>query len=619
MLDVARFAQVQFSFALVVLLIALAALAWRNVFGRPPAPDLVLPSWLQMPSVSEASRQRARLVLDGGLALIAVSLALFSMTAGQPSAIDRKVVLHEQLQAKYHAELGWDGLYACAWAADRDGERALTGVETLRLLELGPAPNLEPTPTPERDARGVRKRVKPKPPSEVGGKLIPARAARAKIDCRGRFSDERWAAFAADIATLVALDPERPLGSELSGHGSSASPARLARQRILFSVVPLGPKSLFTLALLSGLLALAALVVVERAYGLRVAALVGIAVFAEFASSPIAGGVTATGTLLVALALAGFAAAELDRWGLAGALLGLVAIELVWPVLLVLGLLAKLGVDALDGQPRKRELVRLGAGALASASVALLVSASLPGGLGNWSIWADQVALVRYLDGAGQIGLRWLFAPDGNLLGTERWVDYPIKAQHLVDRGDWILVSGLLLLTPALLAVRRLPPVAFASVAGVTATFALTSLEARSWGLALPLLVLAAGAIAKHHPPSRPLVGRPTTVLIAGCLALIVGMHGLVRLHQSPFFLFNIVYSHLLTTLLLGLAVALILIPDLREHGDPPGGPPAVPVLNPETAAAPMFPLLARLRARKPGAPTRTETATATETERGER
>ncbi len=597
MLDVARLAQVQFSLALLALIVLLGALAWRNVFGRPPAPDLVLPKWWRAPSLSDPWRRRARWALDGGLTLVAVALALFSMTAGRSTAIDRDVVLHEAVQAKYHAELGWDGLYACAWAADLDGERALSGVEKLRLVEPGPPPELEPTEVPKRNEKGHRPRPRlARPPKKVGGKVLPARATLGKINCRERFGDERWAALGADVAALVAMNPDEGLASKLEGYGPTATPARLARQRLVFSLLPISAGSVFTLSLLAGLLTIGALVLVERAYGLRVAALVGIAVFAEFATSPIAGGVTSTGTLVIAVVLAGFAATQLERWGLAGALLGFAAVELVWPTLLVLGLFAKLGVDWIGERPRKRELGRLAIGVGASAAAWLLLSATLPGGFGNWSAWADQVALVRFVDGSHQVGLRWLFAPEGNLLTAPRWVPYPVKAQHLVDRHDWILLCATLLVTPVLLAARRLPAVAFASIVGVTITFAYFSTEARAWGVALPLLVLAAGAVAKHHEPSKLLVGRPTTVLTAGVLALIVGMHGIVRIHTFAPFLFNIVYSHLLTTLLLGLGVALVVLPGLREHGDPPGAPPSVPVLEAATAAAPKFPLIAKLR-----------------------
>jgi hypothetical protein len=299
---------------------------------------------------------------------------------------------------------------------------------------------------------------------------------------------------------------------------------------------------------------------------------------------------------VIAIVLAGLAAIELDRLGLAGALLGFAAVELIWPTLLLLALLAKLGLE------RKPKLIRLLIGAGASAAVCLLLSATLPGGFENWATWADQVALVRYADGSRQVGLQWLFAPEGNLLTEPNSVPYPVKAQSIVDRRGWILVCALLLLAPALLAMRRLPPVAFASIVAVTAAFGFFSLEVRSYGVALPLLLLAAGVIGKQHEDSRLLIGRPPTVLAAGCLALCVGMHGIVRLHHlyEPF-LFNIVYSHLLTTLLLGLAVALVLLPDLREHGDPPGAPPAVPVLEDATASAPAFPLIAKLRSKLGG------------------
>jgi hypothetical protein len=598
MLDAVRVAQVQFSVALLVLIVLLTALAWRNAFGRPLASDVVVPRWLRMPSLSDAWRRRARWLLDGGLVAAAAIVALLSITAARPSGagLDRSVVLNELIQAKYHGELGWDGLYACAWAADRDGAKALKKIKQVRVLELGPPPQLEPTPKPERNQMGhlVRKSPQP-PPEDIGGQLRPPKAAASMVNCRERFDDARWAALGADVAALVAMNPKARLTKELQGHGPTATPTRLARQRLLFSVLPISGANLFVLSLLAGLLAVGALVLVGRAYGLRIAALVGIAVFVEFGASPIAGGATPTGVSIVAVVLAGFAAIELERWGLAGALLGFAAVELVWPTLLVLALLAKLAVDWAGGRPRGRELGRFAIGTITSAIAFVLLSASLPGGFGNWASWADQVALVRYLDSSRQVGLSWLFAPEGNLITMPRSVPYPAKAQHLVDRQGWILLCAVLLLAPSLLAARRLPSVAFAIIVGVTATFVLTSTEARTWGVALPLLVLAAAAIGKHHPPSSVLIGRPPTVLAAGGLALCVGMHGIARIHQHEPFLFNNVYSHLLTTLLLGLGVALVLLPDLREHGDPPGAPAAIPGLDPATRDAPKFPLIANL------------------------
>ncbi|PRQ04303.1 hypothetical protein ENSA5_08690 [Enhygromyxa salina] len=604
MLDLARHAQVQFSLALLVLLVCLAALAWRNVFGRPPAPDLVIPAWLRSLSVPEVWRRRGRSLLDLGLVLAAIVLALASMSAARldGTGLDRARVLHEVVQAKYHGELGWDRLYACAWEADHDAGTSLGGIQKVRGLSLDPAPELEPTVEAERQIQidGDRKRkvvvkrppVKTeRPPSDVGGKLLPAQAAAAQADCRARFDESRWAAFGADLAALGAMAPTYEDGTRESmalvfeGYGSTATPARLARQRLVFSLVPISARSLFVLSLLGGLVAVAALVLVERAYGLRAAGLVGIVCFVEFAVSPVAGGATVAGALVLATVLAGFAAAELERWALAGGLLAFAAVELVWPTLLIAALLAKLGVDWLGRRTaraapvRTNKLARFALAAAGTAAVLLLLSATLPGGFANWSTWADRVAVHRYGDGSRQIGLRWLFVPDGSWLGGPRAVGYPVKAQRLVDRHSWILLCGVLLLVPSLLAVRRLPPLAFAAIAGVTATFALFSTDASAWGVAVPLLVLAAAAIAKHHRPSELLVGRTTTVLVAGCLALCVGMHGIVRVQPFEPWLFNMVYSHLLTTLLLGLGVALLLLPGLREHGDLPGAPASIPVL----------------------------------------
>jgi hypothetical protein len=604
MLDVARHAQIQFGLALLVLSICLAALALRNVFGRPLAPDLVLPAWLRDWKLPEHWRRRARLAVDGGLVAVAGLLAVLAMTASRPggAGLDHGWVLREVIQAKYHAELGWDRLYACAWAADRDAERALGNFEKVRALTIEPAPRLHAVPKPEyrielpddesadgdQASKPARKVAIPgtvslrePPPEHVGGQLqVPVKAAK-QAQCKQQFEEGRWAALGADIAALRSMAADAKLGPVFHEFGTTATPARLARQRLVFSLLPISGGSLFALALLGGLLTVGALLLVGRAHGLRAAALVGIVCFIELTATPILGGISVSGPLVLATVIGGFAAIELERWALAGALLAFAAVELVWPALFVLALLAKLGVDWLEGRPRKRELARFGLAAMITASVLLLLSATLPGGFGNWSIWADRVAVERYADGSRQVGLQWLFAPDGSWLGGQRALTYPERAQLLVDRRDWSLLCGVLLLVPALLAVRRLPPSAFAAIAGVTATFALFSTDASSLSLGVPLLALAAAAVAKHHAPSQLLVGRPTTVLVAGTLALCLGMHALVRIHSFEPWVFNMVYSHLVTTLLLGLGVALLLLPGLRELGDPPGVPASIPALLP--------------------------------------
>lgn len=607
MLDVARHAQIQFGLALLVLSICLAALALRNVFGRPLAPDLVLPTWLRELELPEHWRRRARLAVDGGLVTAAGLLAVLAMTAAGPggSGLDPSRVLHEAIQAKYHAELGWDRLYACAWAADRDAQRALGKFGKIRSLTIQSAPQLSPARKPEyrielpdpsaagdKPSKPARKvaipgtaEVREPPPENVGGALQSPSAAAKQAKCKQRFDEPRWAALGADVAALRAIAGDAKLGPVFQEFGATATPARLARQRLVFSLLPISGGSLFALSLLGGLLSIGALLLLGRAHGPRAAALVGIVCFIELAATPILGGVAVSGPLVLAAVIGGFAAVELERWALAGVLLAFAAVELVWPALFVLALLAKLGVDWLEGQEkgrsRKRELTRFGLAAVGTAAVLLLLSATLPGGLGNWSTWADRVAVHRYAGGSRQVGLQWLFVPDGSWLGGPRALTYPERAQLLVDRRDWSLLCGVLLLVPALLAVRRLVPSAFAAIAGVTGTFALFSTDASSLSLGVPLLALAAASVAKHHPPSQLLVGRPTTVLVAGTLALCLGMHGLVRIHSFEPWVFNMVYSHLVTTLLLGLGVALLLLPSLRELGDPPGAPASIPALLP--------------------------------------
>jgi len=598
MIDLARHAQVQFGLALVALLVCIGALAWRNVFGRPLAPDLVLPAALARVKLSARWRARLERGLDLGLALIALALAglFMTMTGVHGRGLDHQRVLHEVVQAKYHGELGWDRLYACAWAADRDHEGYIEGVETIRELELEPAPAIAPTPEPIREVRRVGEDVRevtverperPEPPPDnVGGRLRPASALARDLDCRARFGDARWDALAADVGLVTLTAPPGTMPGIFQGYGSTASPARLARQRLLFAVLPVAVGSLFVLGLLGGLLTLAALFAVERGFGLRAAALVGIVCFVEFAASPLVSGASTANALVLAAALAALALVELERFVAAGALLAFAALDAGWPALILLALLAKLAADWFAGEDgRKQALARVAAGAAGCGAALLLLSLSLPGGLANWSIWLDRLAVTRYAEGTHQVGLRWMFTPDGSWLGGPAELDYPTKALRLADRRGWFLICAALLSLPPLLAIRRLPAPAFAAIVGVTATFALLSTHATAWSVALPLMALAAAAIGAKHADSAVLVGRPATLLVAGCLGICVAMHGIARIHLYAPWLFNMIYSHLLTTLLLGLGATLLLVPGLRERGDPPGAPASVPVLDPASAS----------------------------------
>ena len=414
MLDVVRHAQVQLGSALLVLVVCLGAMAWRNLFGRPLAPDVVVPEWLKGRSLSAALRARVARVTDLGLAGIAVALALLAMTAPRldGTGLDRAQLLHETIQAKYHAELGWDGLYACAWAADRDAAAKVRGYDEVRRLELGPPPALTPRPEPELELQWSGDRLRRVRADKLeraavvalvpaGGELMASGSAAKRLDCEQRFDEARWAALGTDVETLANMwrkgqDDGRNkdartlrLREVFQGFGSASTPSRLARQRLVFAVLPFSAGSLMLLSILGGALVLAALALAAKAYGLRAAALVGILCFVEFAASPVASGANVSGALVLAAVLAGFSAAELDRWGLAGALLGFAAVELVWPTVVVLALLVKLIVDRVAERERaetiERQLMHLALGAIAAAAVALLISATLPGSFSNWS------------------------------------------------------------------------------------------------------------------------------------------------------------------------------------------------------------------------------------------
>ena len=120
----------------------------------------------------------------------------------------------------------------------------------------------------------------------------------------------------------------------------------------------------------------------------------------------------------------------------------------------------------------------------------------------------------------------------------------------------------------------------------MTLTFAWFSTHATTWTAALALMALAAAAIGSKHEDSKLLAGRPTTPLVAGCLGLCVAMHGMARVTPVAPWLFNMIYTHLIAALLIGLGATLLLLPGLRERGDLPGQPASIPIFEPTTLAA---------------------------------
>lgn len=271
------------------------------------------------------------------------------------------------------------------------------------------------------------------------------------------------------------------------------------------------------------------------AFGLRSACfawlILACSVAAEFSSAqpdPLA-------TLPIAAVIASVAAIERERWAIVGGLLGYATIAASWPALFALACVVKLALD-----PGLRRSVWPG---LASFTVVALLTALLPEHAPSASFGLANT------DPAGPraVGLRWLFALDGNLDMGPRWLDYPAKLEHLRERSDWLWSCAVMLMIPVLVAIRRLEPARFVAIAGCTSLLAFASVDASTW-------VVACVLVASR---TTILVDRPLTLGCAGLLGFDVALRALARVHPPPF-LYNVGASSLLTLLVLGLGVALL-------------------------------------------------------------
>jgi hypothetical protein len=248
--------------------------------------------------------------------------------------------------------------------------------------------------------------------------------------------------------------------------------------------------------------------------------------------------------LPVAAVIASVAAIERERWLIVGGLLGYATIAASWPAVFALAWVLRLALD------RDRSRFRAAWPGLVSFVALGLITALLPehGSSASFGLGEPDPA------GPRAVGLRWLFALDGNLDMGKRWLDYPAKLEHLRERSDWLWTCAGMLMIPVLVAIRRLEPPRFVAIAGCTALLGFASVDASTWVVAC---VLVAGR-------ATILIDRPLTLACAGLLAFDLALRALAHVHPAPF-LYNIGATSLLTLSVIGLGVALLIQPELKD------------------------------------------------------
>lgn len=290
-------------------------------------------------------------------------------------------VFHYYLGARWFPELGYTHLYECALAADLEAG-------------LDPGPRLRDLET---------------------NALVPAisrlDAARA---CRARFAPERWAAFRDDVAWLRARVPPHEWHQIREDHGFNGTPVWLLGGALL-AHAPGGARALPLLVLVDPLLLAGMWAGVVWAFGWRTAAVA--AVF--WGTNGVEGWDWTGGTLLrqdwlVALVL-GIACLRRGRPALAGGLLAAATLLRVFPGLVVAGVVARRGLEALRLRSLApiRGLARFAAGGLLATAL-LVPLATFHAGVDAWAGFVANSRKLLDTPLLNQIGLRPLVAFDAD-------------------------------------------------------------------------------------------------------------------------------------------------------------------------------------------------------------
>jgi hypothetical protein len=342
--------------------------------------------------------------------------------------------------AKYHEELGYDGVYLASAGAyledvpgtslEKIGQYEIRDLDTLRLQRLG----------------------------EKG----PAIAA-----VKARFSPERWQSFKRDMTYFREVMGKSYLRT-LNDHGANATPVWIVCARLLFGWAPASGGMLFFGGLIDALLLLALFVTIGRTFGWKVM-LVALVIFGAndfYMFGTNWGGATLRHDWLAYLGF-GVCALASRRFGLAGGLFALSAMIRAFPLMALVGV----ALPALCWVGERRFVN------------------------GRWPTWtelrAEHQPTIRVLLGAAATALG-LFLLTSLLLGFSAWTEWWSK---IVDLNSGIGVNDVSL--KALIAsgeeARRRTPVYVASVvlcvAVVVAACRYRKLEHAAL-LALPLIAV---------------------------------------------------------------------------------------------------------------------------------
>jgi hypothetical protein len=541
----------QLDIALLMLGLFLLALAWRGFRRREFSiePGGKRKTLLQMfaPELDHSLSRPlfltwANRVVTGVLLVIALlaSVNYFYGTRNNGIYVHRWDAFHTVIGVKYFEELGYDDLYKCSYAIDREGPHHFRAVKDIRDLRTNNFVN--------RD-------------EHIAGN-----------DCKERFTAERLEAFRNDLDEFGTWSNKSDWKILMKDKGFNGTPFYAWVCKLLVTPMEVSIDGLKRLAVIDPVLMIIAFGVVGWAFGARTGALVAILFCVIFPNRFVHMGGSILRFDYIATLLIGFAALKKDKWGLAGAMFAWATMVRVFPAIFAVGVVIKIASDVFVGgrkpelRPEHLKFLAWFGGMLLLLFLISLVG--MHGGFDNWRQWAYDMQVHNKRSASYRIGFKHLFMLDGQITST----DYNVKQANFFERQNYYWVAVTVLLAPLLLAVRRLDTISFAALFGVFGFFLLAIATRYYWGiLALVFLV------------DRDLLSNRFMILLGAFVFAASGFNFFYfELNDSDPLMYNIIIGVELTAMIMLVGSWLLFNPsllDTPEMGEDPRLPTHVPAM----------------------------------------
>lgn len=421
-------------------------------------------------------------------------------------------LFHTIMGAKYHREVGYFRLYACAVERDAQGPRVFRSVKRVR------------------DLRTLRR--------------VPRERVLEEARCAGRFTPERGEGFDRDLRYFQEHLPRGRWRRLLRDKGYNGSPFYTSVAGTIASLVPLTEPNVVALALIDPILILLAFASLGWAAGPRLALLALLFFTANFPNRFEHMG----GSLLrfdyVAFLVMALAALSRGRHATAGALLTLSTMIRIFPAVFVAGYGVHAAVRAARERRVSSDALRFVVGCAVACAACLGFSLFVVGA-GAWGEFLDNIRLHTSRVAAYRIGLKALFILDDR--GRDwRWLI--ADSRHFVTHVQvlyWLACAPFVAALARL--STRLSALDYTVVFGLT-TFYVFSVATRYYYSVLVVLFVL--VLSQRPATTRPVLwGAAFVVSLSG---FIVG-----ELAVDPAFTYNVWMSASVGVFIAAMLVAL--------------------------------------------------------------